>query len=164
MVVVGQLMTIGTFAKRTGLSVSAIRFYGGQGLLAPADVDDTTGYRMYSEAQVEDGLLIRDLRLLEMPLSDITVALGQAGSDRQALVESHLARLDAAVERAHDVARSMGTNPTKETTMSASLQALDVVAADVVDAGGGWCADGGVVAVMVVVVEPAVKASASFVL
>ncbi|MEM9654441.1 MAG: MerR family DNA-binding transcriptional regulator, partial [Actinomycetota bacterium] len=36
-------MTIGVFAERTGLSISAIRFYADQNLLVPAEVDGESG-------------------------------------------------------------------------------------------------------------------------
>ena len=52
-------MTIGDFARRTGLSISALRFYAGRGLLVPDEIDASTGYRRYSDAQVPDGRLVR---------------------------------------------------------------------------------------------------------
>lgn len=123
-------MTIGAFARRTGLSVSAIRFYASQHLLVPAEVDGTSGYRRYAEAQVDDGILIRDLRRLEMPLSDIALALGCTEQERKELVEQHLNRLDRVVMRAHDLARTMGVaiRP-RENTMSTTLRASDLAGA-----------------------------------
>ena len=47
-----ERLSIGEFARRTGLSVSAVRFYGDRGLLVPASVDPGTGYRSYDETQV----------------------------------------------------------------------------------------------------------------
>lgn len=130
MVCVDQLMTIGAFARRTGLSISALRFYAGQGLLTPAEVDPASGYRRYAETQVADGTLIRDLRRLEMPLDDIASALEQDERGRRELVEHHLRRLDQVVRQAHAVAQTLGiTNLNKETTMSTTLQSLDLAAA-----------------------------------
>ncbi|MBL2815669.1 MerR family DNA-binding transcriptional regulator, partial [Klebsiella pneumoniae] len=40
--------TIGAVARATGLTASALRFYGDCGLLAPAVVDEVTGYRYYT--------------------------------------------------------------------------------------------------------------------
>ncbi|MFN3217683.1 MAG: MerR family DNA-binding transcriptional regulator [Acidimicrobiales bacterium] len=117
-----ELMTIGVFAERTGLSVSAIRFYAGQGLLVPAEVDPSSGYRRYAAEQIPDGMLIRDLRRLEMPLADIAVALERTEVERRKLVKEHLRRLEAIVERAHVLARTMGvTNLSKEIAMTATL-------------------------------------------
>ncbi len=130
MVSVEEFMTIGAFAKRTGLSVSAIRFYASQQLLVPAEVDSTSGYRRYAEDQVSDGILIRDLRRLEMPLSDIALALERTEPERKELVERHLRRLDEVVMRAHNLARTMGVaNRPTENTMSATLQTVDLAGA-----------------------------------
>lgn len=123
-------MTIGTFARRTGLSVSALRFYAGQRLLVPAEVDRATGYRRYAETQVSDGILVRKLRRLDMPLRDIALALERSEPERKELVERHLCRLERVVERAHALAQTMGiTDTTKETTMLATLQTLDLAGA-----------------------------------
>lgn len=103
-------MTIGTFAERTGLSVSALRFYAAQHVLEPAAVDPTNGYRQYADRQVADGRLVRDLRSLDMPLADISTALACAESERIELIERHLRRLESMVENAHDVARSLGVD------------------------------------------------------
>ncbi|WP_258718719.1 MerR family transcriptional regulator [Saccharopolyspora gloriosae] len=37
-------MPIGTFAQRSGMTASALRFYAGSGLLTPAKVDPVSGY------------------------------------------------------------------------------------------------------------------------
>jgi hypothetical protein len=37
------MMPIGLFARRTGLTASALRFYADCGLLVPAEVDPVTG-------------------------------------------------------------------------------------------------------------------------
>lgn len=105
-----ELMTIGTFAERTGLSVSALRFYAAQHVLEPAAVDPTNGYRQYADRQVADGRLVRDLRSLGMPLADISTALTRADPERIELIERHLRRLESMVENAHDVARSLGVD------------------------------------------------------
>ena len=126
----GELMSIGVFARRTGLSVSALRFYAGQGLLIPAEVDRASGYRRYAEAQVADGVLICDLRRLEMPLSDIALALQRTAPERKQLVERHLERLEQVVARAHALARTMGiTDTTQESPMTTTLHALDLARA-----------------------------------
>ena len=38
------LLSIGEFAQRSNLSISALRFYGDCGVLVPARTDATTGY------------------------------------------------------------------------------------------------------------------------
>ena len=70
-----SLMPIGRFARLTGLSVKALRHYDELGLLRPAAVDASTGYRSYSTAQVERAETIRLLRRLEVPLDEIALLL-----------------------------------------------------------------------------------------
>jgi len=46
-------MSIGEFARRSRLSPKALRLYDELGLLAPARVDDSSGYRFYDAGQLE---------------------------------------------------------------------------------------------------------------
>jgi DNA-binding transcriptional MerR regulator len=64
-------MTIGAFAERTRLSPKALRLYARLGLLSPAHVDPASGYRRYSEEQVEGARLVALLRRLGLPLAVI---------------------------------------------------------------------------------------------
>jgi DNA-binding transcriptional MerR regulator len=41
----GELLSIGRFARLSGLTVKAPRHYDAEGLLSPAHVDEWTGYR-----------------------------------------------------------------------------------------------------------------------
>jgi DNA-binding transcriptional MerR regulator len=80
---VADLMSIGHFARLSGLSPRALRLYDRLGLLSPAVIDFATGYRRYSPAQVATARRIAQLRALEMPLADIrrllaTPDLGEA--------------------------------------------------------------------------------------
>src|SRR5215831_15721980 len=54
----GRLLGIGAFARRSRLSVKALRLYDRQGLLTPAAVDPRTGYRRYLESQLLSARLI----------------------------------------------------------------------------------------------------------
>ena len=47
-VVSEELISIGQFANLTWLSPKALRIYQAQGLLTPAAVDASSGYRYYS--------------------------------------------------------------------------------------------------------------------
>lgn len=123
-------MNIGEFARRTGLSVSAIRFYGDRGLLEPADIDPSSGYRSYSTTQVERARMIADLRRMEMPLVEIERVLASPDADRNSVVLEHVDRLEDVVDRAHIIAQSLGAQPTRQettmtttTTMTATLEA-----------------------------------------
>lgn len=70
-----DLMPIGRFARLTGLSAKALRLYDECGLLSPAVIDITTGYRYYSREQVPLARRIQLLRALAMPLADIRTLL-----------------------------------------------------------------------------------------
>jgi DNA polymerase-3 subunit beta len=90
------LRSIGEMARATGLSVSALRFYDGAGVLVPAEVDRVTGYRRYAPEQVVPGRLLASLRRVGMPLADINKVLANRsdpGSVR-ALLDAHLRRLE----------------------------------------------------------------------
>ena len=55
----------------TRLSVKALRLYDRQGLLQPAHIDPSSGYRYYSLDQADRAEIIRVLRSIDMPLADI---------------------------------------------------------------------------------------------
>ena len=71
----GELLSIGRFARLSGLTVKALRHYDDQGLLEPAHVDEWTGYRYYTADQARDAIAIRRLRELELPLDEIAAVL-----------------------------------------------------------------------------------------
>ncbi len=68
-------MSIGEFSRRSRLSPKALRLYDELGLLAPARVDDSSGYRFYDAGQLERARLVAALRQLQMPLAEIRVVL-----------------------------------------------------------------------------------------
>ncbi|MFD3379083.1 MULTISPECIES: MerR family transcriptional regulator [unclassified Streptomyces] len=81
------LLTIGAFAARARLSPKALRLYDRLGLLRPAHVDDTTGYRYYRAAQVERARLVSLLRGLDMPLARIAEVVERQETDGQAAAD-----------------------------------------------------------------------------
>ncbi|GAA2365148.1 MerR family transcriptional regulator [Dactylosporangium salmoneum] len=80
------LLTIGVFARRSWLSPRALRLYEQQGVLAPALVDERTGYRWYRPAQLEHARLVARLRRLDMPLARIAEIVATGAEDPQAAV------------------------------------------------------------------------------
>src|SRR5579863_3639885 len=68
-----DLLTIGAFARAARLSPKALRLYDSLGLLAPAHVDEVSGYRFYRPDQLERARLVAWLRRLGMPLARIRV-------------------------------------------------------------------------------------------
>jgi PPM family protein phosphatase len=79
---VDELMSIGEFSERSGLSPKRLRSYAAVGLLVPAAVDSATGYRYYSPGQLRDARLVDALRVAEVPLADIAVLLHDPAGQR----------------------------------------------------------------------------------
>jgi len=69
-----ERLTIGAYARLTGLTPKALRHYDAIGLLLPVAVADN-GYRVYGRDQVDVGRTIRRLRDLDVPLEDIRAVL-----------------------------------------------------------------------------------------
>jgi DNA-binding transcriptional MerR regulator len=122
-----SLMPIGRFARLTGLSVKALRHYDELGLLRPAAVDSTTGYRSYSTGQVERAETIRLLRRLELPLDEISALLATVDPalvhsvllDHQRRTAIRSAQLKAVLQRLQPLLDG------KESLMGTHAQALD---------------------------------------
>ena len=67
-----NLFRIGDVAKLFHVSVSSLRHYEKLGLVSPEYVDPETGYRYYSTRQFEVLNMLRYLRVLDMPLPEIS--------------------------------------------------------------------------------------------
>lgn len=71
-----EFLTIGAFARSSGLTPSALRFYDDCALLVPAFIDAKSGYRYYTRAQAKRASIIhgrapvfvRQLREIGMPV------------------------------------------------------------------------------------------------
>ena len=70
---VDDLMAIGEFSDRSGISAKRLRTYAAEGLLAPAAVDPSSGYRYYSPGQLPDAQVIDALRQAGVALAEIGV-------------------------------------------------------------------------------------------
>jgi DNA polymerase-3 subunit beta len=93
---VESLRTIGRLARESGLSVSALRFYDGAGVLVPASVDPGTGYRYYRPDQLVAARLVASLRRVGMPLAEIREVLARRHEPGavDAVLDRHLRRLE----------------------------------------------------------------------
>jgi DNA-binding transcriptional MerR regulator len=127
-----DLLSIGRFARLTGLSVGALRHYDELDLLRPADIDRFTGYRRYRRAQLETGRTIARLRDLEVPLDEIreVLAMDDPGEQRRRLA-GHRARIAARSDRLtrllHVVGRMTdGKDPIMMNTVSDPAAATSV--------------------------------------
>jgi DNA polymerase-3 subunit beta len=93
-------LTIGEFARATGTSASALRFYHDCGLVVPGEIDPVTGYRYYHRRQVPQALVLRHLRGAGLRIAQVRPLLLAPPPDvRQALTE-HLAGMERALRQA----------------------------------------------------------------
>ncbi|MFE3598867.1 MerR family transcriptional regulator [Streptomyces sp. NPDC059142] len=84
-----ELLSISAFARRVGLAPSALRFYDDCGVLVPARVDATTGYRSYSLDQEMRARVLRSLREAGMPLAEVMVVLDGDPDAARTMLERH---------------------------------------------------------------------------
>ncbi|TLS46664.1 MerR family transcriptional regulator [Streptomyces montanus] len=102
-----NLLSIGSFALLSGLSLHALRHYDEVGLLPPAVVDPDTGYRRYRPDQVQRARLIGALRKVDLPLHEIRRLLDAPDPvTGQAVLARHRQEL---AERAHTLSRMVHT-------------------------------------------------------
>jgi len=102
------LLTIGEFSRMTHLSVKALRHYHDVGLLEPADIDNSSGYRLYAATQVPTAQLIRRFRDLDMPLDDVRSVLAAPDTAaRNAAIAAHLERMEYRLEQTRATVASL---------------------------------------------------------
>lgn len=119
-------MTIGRFARISGLSIHTLRHYDDVGILAPAVIDPSSGYRRYRREQVREARLIQALRWIELPLDEIRAVLndhsgettaevlhrhGQRLERRASLVTRQLADIDHYLDKGLSMTPMTGTRP-----------------------------------------------------
>jgi DNA-binding transcriptional MerR regulator len=131
-----ELLTIGRFARLSGLSIGALRHYDELDLLRPADVDPFTGYRRYRRGQLGSARLIARLRELEAPLEEIRLVLASDDPvEQRRHIVAHRARIEARVVRLGRIHHALGhlssgreTLMTDSTTSPATDDELDAAA------------------------------------
>jgi len=88
------LLSIGVFARRSRLSMKALRLYARLGLLTPAHVDRGNGYRQYRESQLATARLVAMLRRLDMPLAQVAEVVAATGPAAAELVADYWASVE----------------------------------------------------------------------
>ena len=102
------MLSIGEFSQLTHLSVRTLRRYHDAGLLEPATIDDSSGYRYYSVDQIPTAQVIHRLRELEVPLGDVQRILRSPDpAVRAELVADHLRRLESQLDRTRAAVASL---------------------------------------------------------
>ena len=134
-----DLLSIGRFAKATGLTIDTLRHWDAEGLLIPANVDPATGYRRYRPDQVTQARAIAALRELELSVPAVRALLeADDAGDRAAILaqektrlEARTARLQRALHRLSMVALASASRPasTASSTPTSASAAMPAPAA-----------------------------------
>ena len=96
-------ISIGEFARRSRLSLKALRLYDERGVLVPARVDRASGYRYYDTAQLDQARLVVMLRQLQLPLATIRELLACDPAEAAKRIAEHWRDAEAA----HDARREL---------------------------------------------------------
>jgi DNA-binding transcriptional MerR regulator len=96
-------ISIGEFARRSRLSLKALRLYDERGVLVPSRVDQASGYRYYDPAQLEEARLVVMLRQLQLPLAAVKELLARDPADAAERIAEHWRDAEAA----HDARRGL---------------------------------------------------------
>ncbi len=115
-------------ARASGLTASALRFYGDCGLLLPSVVDETTGYRYYTQAQCERAILIRRLRGIDVPLPEVEQILAGDPGLAARVLDRHVAALTERARVAAAVAEELRGALTATPSADASTHVLEAAA------------------------------------
>jgi DNA-binding transcriptional MerR regulator len=96
-------ISIGEFARRSRLSLKALRLYDERGVLVPSRVDQASGYRYYDPAQLDQARLVVMLRQLQLPLAVVKELLACDPADAAERIAEHWRDAEAA----HDARRGL---------------------------------------------------------
>jgi DNA-binding transcriptional MerR regulator len=90
------MLAIGDFSRITHLSIRTLRHYHEVGLLEPAAIDPSSGYRHYTLDQVPIAQVIRRFRDLDMPVDRVREVLAAGDlATRNRLITEHLSALES---------------------------------------------------------------------
>jgi DNA-binding transcriptional MerR regulator len=97
-------ISIGEFARRSRLSLKALRLYDELGVLVPSRVDQVSGYRYYDTAQLDEARLVVMLRQLQLPLAAVKELLACDPADAATRIAEHWRDVEAAHDARRDLA------------------------------------------------------------
>jgi DNA-binding transcriptional MerR regulator/effector-binding domain-containing protein len=101
-------LPIGDFSRMTHLSVKALRHYHDVGLLEPAQIDESSGYRFYEPGQVPVAQVIRRFRDLGMPIDEVKAVLQAPDvASRNDVIVAHLDRMESQLAQTQSVVSSL---------------------------------------------------------
>lgn len=112
-------LSIGEFARTTGLTPKALRLYDDLDLLPPAHVDPATGYRWYAPTQLDRARLVARLRLIGMPLARIRALADLTPADAARQIEAYWTQAEADTASRRTLVAALVTDlRSKETFMT----------------------------------------------
>jgi DNA-binding transcriptional MerR regulator len=97
-------ISIGEFARRSRLSLKALRLYDELGVLVPSRVDQASGYRYYDTAQLDEARLVVMLRQLQLPLAAVKELLACDPAAAATRIAEHWRDAEAAHDARRDLA------------------------------------------------------------
>jgi DNA-binding transcriptional MerR regulator len=97
-------ISIGEFARRSRLSLKALRLYDERGVLVPSRVDQASGYRYYDTAQLGQARLVVMMRELQLPLKAVKELLACDPADAAKRIAEHWRDAEAAHDARRDLA------------------------------------------------------------
>jgi DNA-binding transcriptional MerR regulator len=93
------LLPIGMFSRASALSIQTLRAYHEAGILVPARVDPSTGYRSYTADQLADAAVILRLRGLDVPLARVAEVLERRDPEfTRVVLEEHRATMESRLD------------------------------------------------------------------
>jgi DNA-binding transcriptional MerR regulator/effector-binding domain-containing protein len=102
------LVSIGEFSRMTFLSVKTLRHYHETGLLSPARIDPSSGYRYYDVSQVTTAQVIRRFRDLDLPIERLRTFLDATDEEaRNAVIVDHLDTMSAQLRETQETVDSL---------------------------------------------------------
>jgi DNA-binding transcriptional MerR regulator len=103
--------SIGEFSLITSLSIKSLRLYHERGILVPAHVDESSGYRYYNEANYERARSVKVLKEFDFSLAEIKDLLDECQDESDMLVqlEQKLERVKGKIDRYRDISRSIAS-------------------------------------------------------
>ena len=114
------LIPIGGFSRLSGLTIKALRHYDEIGLLEPARVDASSGYRYYALEQLRQADAVARLRALDLPLDECKAILGEPA--RRSRLEERRAELGRSI----DALAGLIDDPARLTTAPILLEKVEV--------------------------------------
>ena len=100
------MITIQGFAKLCGCNAQTLRYYDRIGLLAPAKVDEWTGYRYYEEEQALLFVKIKNLQQADFSIEEIKALLPGDDDLLAAAFERKIEEQQQKLERIREIQRS----------------------------------------------------------